>query len=366
MMNKKIILLFIVIIFIIGGIYYLEKTKIKTLQEDKDYIQNISEELKNGYKKAPELTGISGYLNTEKITIRNITKQGKVVLVDFWTYTCINCIRTFPYLTSWDEKYRNMGLVIIGVHTPEFTFEKNYENVKQAIEKYNIKYPVVQDNDYLTWQAFNNHYWPRKYLIDKEGYIRYDHIGEGGYEETEEKIKELLSEIGSDTKHIEITKEEIKRNKFFITNELYAGHAFALSRDQNIGNKEGLQPGETIDYLPDRIDANKIYLKGNWKSNPDDLQLIGEEGSVILSFFANSANIVAEALSEPVEAEVFIDGNYITQEQAGKDVQFNGSKAFIKVTKPQLYNVVDGDYGNYELTIKINQKNFTLNSFTFG
>ena len=274
---------------------------------------------------------------------------------------------TFPYLNSWDEKYRDKGLVIIGVHTPEFTFEKDYENVKRAVEKYNIKYPVVQDNDYLTWNAFNNHYWPRKYLIDKDGYIRYDHIGEGGYEEIEDKIKELLSEIGSNVENIETTKEETKKNRFFITGELYAGHAFALSRDQDIGNKEGLQPGKIIDYeLPSKIDANKIYLNGKWKSNPDDIQLIDDEGFVFLLFYGNSANFVAKPLSTPVELEVFIDGNYITKEMAGSDVQFNGSKTFINIDKPQLYNVVDGDYGNYKLTLKIKSKDFTLNSFTFG
>jgi thiol-disulfide isomerase/thioredoxin len=140
-----------------------------------------------------ELTGITGYLNTEeKITLAQ--NRGKVILIDFWTYTCINCIRTLPHVIEWDKKYRDKGLVVIGVHTPEFEFEKKTENVENAIQKHGIEYVVVQDNNYATWRAFQNRYWPRKYLIDKQGRIRYDHIGEGGYKETEHKIIELLAE----------------------------------------------------------------------------------------------------------------------------------------------------------------------------
>lgn len=141
---------------------------------------------KSQFKLAPELTGISGYINTadgQKLTLADL--KGKVVIVDFWTYSCINCIRTIPYLNAWYDKYADKGLVIVGVHSPEFEFEKNYDNVKTAVEKFGIKYPVVQDNDKGTWNAYQNRYWPHKYLIDDEGYIRYDHIGEGGYADTE-------------------------------------------------------------------------------------------------------------------------------------------------------------------------------------
>ena len=152
---------------------------------------------KSKYPRFAELANPDGYLNTDHdITIGEYIGK-KVILVDFWTYSCINCQRTLPYLTSWDEKYRDEGLLIIGVHTPEFGFEKEYDNVKRAIEKFNIKYPVVQDNEYQTWRAYKNRYWPRKYLIDIDGYIVYDHIGEGAYDETEEKIREVLKERAS-------------------------------------------------------------------------------------------------------------------------------------------------------------------------
>jgi thiol-disulfide isomerase/thioredoxin len=156
---------------------------------------------KSQFKKAPEFEKVTGYINTKPISLTDL--KGKVVLVDFWTYSCINCIRTIPYLVDWNEKYADKGLVIVGVHAPEFEFEKNIDNVKDSVKRFGIKYPVIQDNDKGTWNAYENQYWPRKYLVDNEGYIRYDHIGEGGYAETERVIQALLhernAELGLDT-----------------------------------------------------------------------------------------------------------------------------------------------------------------------
>jgi len=132
-------------------------------------------------RKAPNLVGIAHYLNTSSEELTKKMKD-KVILYDIWTYSCINCIRTLPFITSWDEKYSDQGLLIIGIHSPEFEFEKDPQNVKIAIEKYGITYPVVMDNDMKTWKAFENNYWPRKYIADHEGKIRYDHIGEGSYQ----------------------------------------------------------------------------------------------------------------------------------------------------------------------------------------
>src|ERR687898_10073 len=164
----------------------------------------ISQIDKSQFKKAPDVAKITGNINTEEgqsINLKDL--KGKVVLVDFWTYSCINCIRTLPYLVDWNEKYADKGLVIVGVHSPEFEFEKNIDNVKAAVQKFGIKYPVIQDNDKGTWNAYENKYWPQKYIVDHEGYIRYDHIGEGGYYETEKVIQALLqernAEIGLDT-----------------------------------------------------------------------------------------------------------------------------------------------------------------------
>jgi len=143
---------------------------------------------------APNFAGIEKWLNSDPLTIQQL--QGKVVLVDFWTYTCINCIHTLPYVTSWYDKYKDQGLVVVGVHTPEYPFERSTANVKDAIKRFNIHYPVAQDNRYATWEAYNNQYWPAYYLIDKSGKIVYTHFGEGDYAETEATIKRLLAQPG--------------------------------------------------------------------------------------------------------------------------------------------------------------------------
>ncbi len=139
-----------------------------------------------------EFAGLASWINSEPLTLEGL--RGNVVLVDFWTYSCINCIRTLPYVKDWHDKYADDGLVIIGVHTPEFSFEKVRENVIEAAARFGLKYPIAQDNDFVTWRAFDNHYWPTKYLIDRDGAIRYTHIGEGAYEETEQMIQQLLAE----------------------------------------------------------------------------------------------------------------------------------------------------------------------------
>lgn len=288
------------------------------------------------------------------------------MLVDFWTYTCINCIRTLPHLTAWDRKYRERGLIIIGVHTPEFEFEKNKENVQQALEKYGVEYPVVQDNDYATWRAYENRYWPHKYLIDADGYIRYDHIGEGGYEETEKVIQRLLGEINQ-TMDASLSTVADTTPQLPTTPELYLGYQFALPRGQNIGNDEGLQPEKDAGYvLPLSREKNRIYLQGKWRSNADHLEALEENATIHLDFTAQAVNVVADALYGPVQMDVFINDKYISPEQAGSDVHFAGERAFIVVDAPQLYNVVHGRYGDYSLKLVVKDRGFTANAFTFG
>lgn len=179
--------------------------------------------------KAKEITSPSEFINSEKFKLSDLIGK-KVVLVDFWTYSCINCQRITPYLNAWYEKYRNKGLEIVGIHTPEFDFEKKYENVLSAVEKFGIKYPVVQDNEYAIWTAYGNHYWPKKYLIDIDGFIVYDHIGEGEYEETEKKIQELLQER---TKALAMKNgEDIPRN--IVRPEIPADTDFSKPRSPEI------------------------------------------------------------------------------------------------------------------------------------
>ena len=161
---------------------------------NKNQIHNAQFKTDNSrFKRAPEFTDITGYLNTNP-DLKLTDLKGKVVLVHFWTYTCINCKHTIPHLNEWYKKYADEDFTIIGVHSPEFDFEKDIGNVKEAVKDYDIEYPVIQDNNYGTWNAYGNQYWPRDYLIDTQGFIRYNHIGEGDYDQTEKAIQSLLSE----------------------------------------------------------------------------------------------------------------------------------------------------------------------------
>lgn len=213
------------------------------------------------------------------------------MLIDFWTYTCINWIRTLPYLNEWNEKYADKGLVVFGVHTPEFEFEKNIDNVMTAAKKFGIKYPVVQDNERGTWNAYENRYWPRIYLVDNEGYIRYDQIGEGGYAETEKVIQSLLQERAVQMGIKDATLLNFLNNSITTTNkpkdvqsvdfsqiktpELYFGYNLART---SLGNPEGYRPNQTVTYsFPSSsssdIKPNIIYLDGKWKNNADNMEL---------------------------------------------------------------------------------------------
>jgi len=324
---------------------------------------------KSQFKKAPEFTGITSYINTNATELSDL--KGKVVLVDFWTYSCINCIRTLPYLVDWNHKYSDKGLVIVGVHSPEFEFEKNKDNVKQAVTRFGIKYPVLLDNDHGTWDAFQNSYWPRKYLVDSEGYIRYDHIGEGGYVETENAIKNLLSER-SNQQGIEISN--INQTKLTVpgaqsvdfnqikTPELYFGYQYARAQ---LGNIEGFNPDKTVNYtIPtSNLKSNVIYLQGLWKNNPDSMELVGPDGKIILSYSSKSVNIVAGGKGE------------ITVKEDGKNTQTNNpfkgneldTEGKLNIDGQRLYNIADhGDYGNHHIEINAKGSGFKLYTFTFG
>ena len=320
---------------------------------------------KSGFKKAPKLVGIANYLNT---TPEELSKEieGKVVLYDIWTYSCINCVRTLPYITAWDDKYSEQGLLIVGIHSPEFEFEKDPENVKMAIEKHGIDYPIVLDNDMETWKAFENNYWPRKYIADHEGYIRYDHIGEGSYQETEKVIQKLLEErsttlgiqMASTSSLVDIEEFE---HSLFRTPELYFGYKFAQNRNQ-LGSEEGFQPGKTISYSePENIDLHKFYPIGDWKNYADSMELISETGTIKLLYNAKEVNIVTE---NSAELEIILDGEPLPSEYLGMDI-VEGNR--LHVTGPGLYNIINSDMSSTHLIeIKVKGKGFQMFTFTFG
>ena len=323
---------------------------------------------KSQFKLAPELTKITGFINSKPITLADL--RGKVVLVDFWTYSCINCIRTIPYLNAWYEKYADKGLVIVGVHTPEFEFEKDYNNVQAAVEKFDIRYPVAQDNEKGTWNAYDNRYWPRKYLIDADGYIRYDHIGEGGYAETEKVIQSLLTErpeyIGANTTTIDqsISNPESSQSVNFDrinTPELYFGYQYSTAP---LGNSEGYQPDQIVNYtVPDntKVVPNRIYLAGEWKNNADHMELQSQVGHIVLSYSAKAVNIVAGGKGE---LRILEDSSPLDNSSRGTDISENGT---VKIDGQRLYNVVEHeDYGNHQIAIEVAGKGFQIYTFTFG
>ncbi len=320
---------------------------------------------KSGFKIAPDLVGIAHYLNT---TPEELSEEinGKVVLYDIWTYSCINCIRTLPYITAWDDKYADQGLLIVGIHSPEFEFEKDPENVKMALDKYGIDYPVVLDNDMETWKAFDNRYWPRKYIADHEGYIRYDHIGEGGYQETEKIIQQLLDEravslgiqMASAASLVDI---EAFEHSMFKTPELYFGYKFAQNRNQ-LGSEEGFQPGKIVTYSESsKIDLHKFYLTGDWKNYEDSMELVSDTGTIRLLYNAKQVNIVTE---NDAELEIFLDGEPIPAKYSGDDIT-SGNR--LTVSEPDLYNIISSENSSSHLMeIQIEGRGFQIFTFTFG
>ena len=226
------------------------------------------------------------------------------------------------------------------------------------------------DNDYVTWRNFRNNWWPRKFLIDKDGRIRYDHIGEGAYKETEEQIVKLLNELG---KEVEMEESEVEAEKqgligrAFITPELYAGYQFARV---DLGNENGYKPGQIVSYTrPETLSAHRIYVVGNWYNDGDNLKHAGKEGSVLLKYTARSLNLVMGSVdNNPYEADVFLDGEYLDETNKGKDVKIEDGRSYVVVSGPKLYNLVgtQSKYGTHTLEVKTNSDQFAFYAFTFG
>src|SRR3989344_3387126 len=288
-MTGKNVILGVFIIAIIGAIFYLESLRPERNNNENAEIKiEAKNEKAKKYESAKELVGIQGFINSDSFKISDQIGK-KIILIDFWTYSCINCQRTTPYLNAWWEKYEDDGLLIIGVHTPEFEFEKKYENVLQATKTFGIKYPVVQDNNYSTWTAYGNRYWPRKYLIDIDGFIVYDHIGEGGYEETENKIRELLverkvalgetGEIDKDMAKPENVQDVSIRPE---SPEVY----FGASRNELLANGDKSRTGIQDLASPSNIVLNKLYLIGSWDIQEEYAQNVSFGSRVIFKFKA--------------------------------------------------------------------------------
>ena len=363
-------------------------------------------------RPAPELAGISGWINSEPFTLES--QRGKVVLVDFWTYTCINCIRTLPFLRSWHEKYADAGLVVLGVHTPEFRFEKLRENVVDAVGRFDIRYPVAQDNDFETWRAFDNRYWPAKYLIDRDGLVRYYHAGEGAYEKTERAIRELLAEAGGDlsgvneqtrdspASHLETDDPEaggLSRLRIpaltgpsdvGLTRELYAGYERNHEALLSQGGERAFSDSYFLPYVahPEYYESpntevmysdpgdhrnHYIYLQGLWHNGEQRLvharQTGDYEDHVAIRFFASSVNAVLEpGEGSPSPVRLTLDGRPLKSEEAGGDVAFDEEgNSLVLVDESRMYGLVEmPDFRGGRLKLATNTVGLGLFSFTFG
>ena len=336
---------------------------------------------------APELRDIASWINSEPFTLES--QRGKVVLVDFWTYTCVNCIRTLPYLKDWHSKYADRGLVILGVHSPEFEFEELRENVLDAVDEFGIEYAVAQDNDHGTWRAFRNRYWPAKYLIDKDGYIRYTHFGEGAYDETEGWIRDLLAETGADLGDIRIGSEPPPARDpagrsidpgQSLTRELYAGYdrnynALVSQTDPPyvLHAEYYEEPDADVLYTDPGDHKNHfIFLQGLWRNTAESLVHAREtedhEDYMAIKFYANSVNtVMVSADSMPYEVRLTLDDRPLEAEEAGADVMFDGDgNSYVLVDESRMYRLVElPEFNGHELKLSSNSQ-MEVFAFTFG
>jgi len=307
------------------------------------------------YERAKEIVNPAGFINTEPITVNELIGK-KVVLLDFWTYSCINCQRTLPFLNEWYKKYKDQGLEILGVHTPEFTFEKDMENVQQAVNKYGVKYPVILDNNYDTWRNYQNRYWPRKYLIDIDGFIVYDHIGEGSYDETEKVIQELLEErklsLGEEmniASGIVNPKGAESINRTMpITSEIYFG---ADRNGQYLKNGKNSTRGLQTFELPKDLKTDGLYLEGSWKIESEFAENTEKGEKIVLPYRAQKVFMVLSSEKE-VEVKIYKDGVL---------------HKTLQVHSEDLYRLIeDKEWGEHTVEIVPQEAGLRAYTFSFG
>ncbi len=327
--------------------------------------------------RAPEfVSGSDMWINSPKLTIASL--RGKVVLVDFWEYTCVNCIRTLPYVKQWYDRYHELGIVIVGIHTPEFEFAKSSANVAQAVKRFGISYPVLVDSDYGNWRAYANSYWPRKYLIDPTGRIVYDHAGEGGYQKTESMIQSLLRKLHPGVRLPELLAPVRGSDKegavcYPTSPELYCG-------------SRGIQSGQFAQYEHWRLgqvvafDApappfprSQIVLKGRWQCLEECLRhptkTAANQDAISVRYYAKEANAVLKSTSgAALTVYVTQDDRPVRKPDAGSDIQYDaGGHSFVVLNQPRMYHLTsNAKYGEHVLTMSSDADGFEVYSYTFS
>lgn len=313
------------------------------------------------------LANATGWINSPPLTAKQL--KGKVVLVDFWDYSCINCIRAVPYIRAWADKYKDSGLVVIGVHTPEFDVEKQLPNVQKAVNKFGITYPVALDSNYGIWNAFHNEYWPAHYFIDAKGRVRYEHFGEGEYDQSERWIQKLLKEATAKpmaATPVSVHGEGVEAapdNKDMDSPETYIGYA----RAQNFSSPGGIKRDvEQVYTDPKHLFLNQWGLVGNWDDHGQVAVLGAAGGKIVFRFHARDLHLVLGPNTDgtPVHFRVTIDGQAPGQNHGvDTDAQGNGV-----VTDDRLYQLIrqDGPVRDHTFVIEFLDPGVQAFSFTFG
>ena len=313
---------------------------------------------------APEFVGIDGWLNSSPLTVGGL--RGSVVLIDFWTYSCVNCARTWPHLRQIYARYKPAGLEIVGVHSPEFSFEKISTNVQDAIDRNDLTWPVALDNDMETWRAYRNNSWPHVYIIDAKGVLRFDAIGEGNEELIQDRLRSLLRENGATLPE----PIDFKAGAFnpHQTPEIYAGYRRGEVMGA-LGNPEGYLPNRVLDYrdVDDQIvtDAGTngvFFLEGAWRAHAEYVEAVEDGARVRLPFYARDVFFVAAPASGSVEVRLRLDGRAVSASLLGADA----AGGVVRIDRSDLFRLLTLDEADtHELTIEADE-GFRLYTFTFG
>ena len=310
------------------------------------------------YLAPDEFVGLESWINSDPIALQDV--RGKVVLVDFWTYSCINCIRNNPYIEGWHQQYEDDGLVVIGLHAPEFAFERNVENVEKAVKDQGITYPVALDNDFQTWAAFQNQFWPTYYLIDANGQVRRVHSGEGEYRESEQAIRQLLTENGAFLGDDEFTVGGDDDALDYITEQQTAETYLGTKRASNFASPEALASNPNTFTYPETLNSDFWALSGSWEVSTE---LITARENAKFQFKINAKEMYLVAQSDTARSiRVFVNGQ-LADSNAGSDV-VDGK---VEVTDSKLYRLVEFDSFTEDAVIELEvEPGVSLNVFTFG
>ena len=312
---------------------------------------------------APELEG-GTWVQGGPVHLKELRNKA-VVLIDFWDYTCVNCIRTLPYVEVWYSRYRKDGLVVVGVHAPEFSFAREGPHVKEAAERFGLEYPIVSDSEYAIWRAYSNKYWPAKYLVDSKGRIHYYHFGEGSYPESEVQIQKALSDLNPALPAFPPPMEPVRDSDqpgavcYRVTPELYLGYARG-----NFGNPEDILRDKPHDYRdPGRHMESTAYLDGRWRVEQEAAHAEAANAALRLRYTAREVNLVmAPGSNGAVKVEVTL----LNGEHAGADVKTFDGRAIANVERPRMYNLVDNETVNQgAIELKALDPGLAVYAFTF-